>query len=184
MAVPIDGTIAETYLRSRGYSGLFPDTLRFLPASGDYAPAMIGAFGIPREAEPGLIRIAADAIKGVHLTRLLPDGSDRERGERAKIMIGSSTGSPIVLAVPNDLLGLAVTEGIEDGLSALAATGLGVWAAGCNSRLPALADAIPTYVEALTIYAHPDNDSRRYAYKLADAASTERGIEVSVEGLD
>lgn len=40
-------------------------------------------------------------------------------------MIGRSKGAPIVLAPLNDLLGLIVTEGIEDALSAHQATGLG-----------------------------------------------------------
>jgi hypothetical protein len=41
-----------------------------------------------------LIAVADIAVTGVHITRLLPDGSDRERGEQAKIMIGRSIGSP------------------------------------------------------------------------------------------
>ena len=48
-----------------------------------------------------------------------------------------------MLAPMNDLLGLAITEGVEDALSIHAATGLGAWAAGAASRLPALADAVP-----------------------------------------
>jgi hypothetical protein len=66
---------------------------------------MLAAFGLAHEVEPGVIAIADDAIRGVHLTRLKPDGSDRERGAMAKIMVGHSTGSPIVLAPPNDGLG-------------------------------------------------------------------------------
>ncbi|RWN58465.1 hypothetical protein [Mesorhizobium sp.] len=60
----------------------------------------------------------------MHLTRLRPDGSGKAE-EPAKIMIGRSKGAPIVLAPLNDLLGLIVTEGIEDALSAHQATGLG-----------------------------------------------------------
>ena len=82
-------------------------------------------------------------------------------------MIGRSAGSPIVLAPTNDLLGIAVTEGIEDGLSVHLATGLGVWAAGSASRLPALADAIPSYVECVTILVDDDKAGRRYARELA-----------------
>jgi len=69
-------------------------------------------------------------VRGVHLTRLKPDGSDRERTANGKIMIGHSAGVPIILAPPNDLLGMAISEGIEDALSAHEATGLGAWAAG------------------------------------------------------
>jgi hypothetical protein len=163
---PIVGSIAERYPRGRGIGCPLPATLGFLPAWGDYPPVMIAAFGLAHEVEPGVIEIASDAVRGVHLTRLLPDGSDRERGDRAKIMIGHSTGSPIVLAPPNDLLGLAMVEGIEDALSAHEATGLGAWAAGCASRLPALAAVVPDYIEAATILGHEGLDGQRYAADL------------------
>lgn len=183
MAGPIAGTIGQTYLRNRGYDGLLPDTLRFLPARGDYAPAMVAAFGIPREIEPGVIRIAADAIIGVHLTRLLPDGSDRDRCECGKIMVGQSKGSPIVLAPANDLLGMAITEGIEDALTVHAATGLGAWAAGSASRMPDLAAVTPWYVEAITIYAHGDDAGKPNAIELARRL-TGQGFEIFIEGLE
>ena len=155
---PIVGSIAETYLRTaRGYGGgALPPTLGFLPARGKHGPAMIAAFGFPEEPEPGELAITDRAVRAVHLTRLLPDGSDRERGEAAKLMIGVVGGSPIVLAAVNDLGGLAIVEGIEDGLTVFEATGLGVWVAGAASFMPALADRIPAYVEAVTIYAHDD----------------------------
>jgi hypothetical protein len=163
---PIVGSIAERYLRERRIGCRLPATLGFLPAGDGYPPAMIAAFGLAHEIEPSVIEIASKAVRGVHLTRLLPDGSDRERGDRAKIMIGHSTRSPIVLAPPNDLLGLAIIEGIEDGLSTYDATGLGAWAAGCASRLPALADAVPDYIDDVTIIAHEDIDGQRYAADL------------------
>ena len=170
-AIPIGDafppTIAETYLCNRGYNGRIQDTVRFLPARGEYAPAMIAAFGIPTEVEPGTICIAADAITGVHLTRLLPDGSGRERGDKAKIMIGHSMGSPIVLAPPNDLLGLAIAEGIEDALTVHQATGLGAWAAGAATRMPALADVVPDYIECVTVAADDDDIGRGNAEELA-----------------
>lgn len=182
MAGPIQGTMAQKYLRARGIDGPLPDTLRFLPARGEYAPAMVATFGIPREIEPGVIRIAADAITGVHLTRLLPDGSGRERGEQGKIMVGMSKGSPIVLAPPNDLLGLAITEGIEDALTVHAVTGLSAWAAGSASRMPDLSATMPSYIEAVTIYAHADDAGRPNAIELARRLSGQR-FEVFIEGL-
>jgi hypothetical protein len=131
---PIVGSIGELYLReARGYGGPLPATLGFLPSRGNHPPAMIAAFGMATESEPGVLRIADAAVLGVHLTRLLPDGSGKavfdDPDEQAKIMIGCSVGSPIVLAPPNDLLGMAVTEGIEDGLSVYEDTGLGIWVA-------------------------------------------------------
>ncbi len=177
---PAAGTLAETYLRdARGYHGPLPATLGFLPSSGKYPPAMIAAFGVAHETETGVIAIADDAVRGVHITRLLHDGSGRERGDRAKIMIGHSIGSPIVLAAPNDLLGLAIAEGVEKTLTAHEATGLGAWAAGCASRLPALADAIAPYIENVTIVADDDPDGRRHAATLAERLRA-RGIEARI----
>jgi Toprim domain len=165
---PLVGTIGERYLReARGYGGPLPATLRLLSARDDYPPAMLAAFGIMSEPEPGRIDIDRDAICAVHITRLAPDGSSKAGTERDKIMVGLSAGSPIVLAPPNDLQGLAITEGIEDALSAHVATGLGAWAAGAASFLPALAPAIPPYVECITILADSDPDGERHAAELA-----------------
>ena len=66
-------------------AALFPATLGYVPAAGTYPPALTAAFGVPTEPEPGTIAIADNDVRGVHVIRLLPDGSDRERGERAKI---------------------------------------------------------------------------------------------------
>jgi hypothetical protein len=167
-AHPIAGTVAERYLReARGYTGPLPATLRFLPARGAHGPAMVAAFGIASEPEPGRITIASDAVVGIHVTRLSADGGNKAGTDADKIMIGMSAGWPIVLAPPNDLLGLAVAEGIEDALSAHIATGLGAWAAGSASRLPALADVIPAYIESVTILSDADPDGRRHAAELA-----------------
>jgi hypothetical protein len=174
---PITGSIAEKYLRARGYAGALPGTLGFLPGRGNHGPAMIGAFGMAHEIEPGTIEIETKAVTGVHLTRLRPDGEGKAGSERDKIMVGSSIGSAIVLAPPNDLLGLVVTEGIEDGLSAYAATNLGAWAAGSASRLPALADAIPAYIECVSLIADDDDAGRHHAAVLGDLVE-HRGIEV------
>jgi len=179
VAMPIAGTIAETYLReSRAYGGPLPSTLRFLPARDCHPPAMIAAFGMAREAEPGRLAIANGDIRGVHLTRLLPDGSGKavfdDPDEQAKIMIGCSAGWPIMLAPMNDLLGLAIAEGIENALSVHEATGFGAWAAGCASRLPALADIIPAYVECVTVAGDDDPDGRRYATEAANRVAARR----------
>jgi hypothetical protein len=177
---PITGTIAETYLRTaRGYCGPLPATLGFLPGHGDHGPAMIAAFGIADEPEPGRLAIADHAIAGIHITRLAPDGSGKSGTEADKIMIGRSLGSPIVLAPANDLLGLAITEGIEDALSLHEATGLCAWAAGSASRLPALASAVPNYIEAVTLMVDDDPDGRHHASALADLLAG-RGLDVHV----
>jgi hypothetical protein len=182
MRRPLTGSIAETYLREvRGYSGQvlppLPGTLGFLPARGDHGPAMIAAFGLPHETEPGRLEIADEEVRGAHITRLTPNGMGKAGTDADKIMIGMSIGSPIALAPANDLLGIAVTEGIEDALSVHLATGLGAWAAGSASRLPALVDAIPSYIESVTIVVDDDKFGRRYAGELA-VQLLRRGLQV------
>jgi putative DNA primase/helicase len=178
---PIKGTIGEKYLRGRGITCALPPTLSFLPGDEKYPPAMIAAFGFPDEPAPAMLGHLR-GVGAVHLTRLLPDGSDRERGDKAKIMIGRSLGLPIVLAPPNDLHALAITEGIEDALTVHAATGLGAWAAGAAGRMPTIADVIPDYIESVSVYAHSDRAGHAGAHGLA-VALARRGIEVIVEGL-
>jgi hypothetical protein len=180
--LPIKGSPAEAYLReARGYKGLLPATLGFLaPGRPGHHPAMIAAFGVPDEPEPGIIGTPHTA-NAVHLTLLRPDGSGKAEPERPKLVVGRPLGRPIVLAVPNDLLGLAITEGIEDALSVHEATGLGAWAAGAAGFMPALANAVPDYIEAVTVYAHDDDGGQRNAAELAQQIAG-RGVETFIEG--
>lgn len=168
MRQPIGGTIAAAYLRQRGYDGSLPGTIGFLPGRGAHGPAMIAGFGLPLEIEPGRIRLPDDHLRGVHITRLAADGLGKAGTDNDKVMVGLSAGWPIVLAAPNDLLGLAIAEGIEDGLSAHAFTGLGAWASGGAKRLPPLADVIPGHVEAVRVMADADADGVRFARILFD----------------
>jgi hypothetical protein len=180
---PILNSVAETYLRDvRCYDGPFPGTLGFLPPRGQHGPAMIAAFGMAREIEPGFLRILDGDVVGVHITRLKPDGTGKI-DTKPKIMVGTSIGYPIILAPANDLLGIAFVEGIEDGLSVHDATGLGVWVAGCASRLPALAKAVPTYIEAITIYSDADMAGQAGAVALAESLNTRGFTDVRIEGL-
>jgi hypothetical protein len=175
---PVTGSIAERYLRdARGYGGRIPATLGFLPARGKHCPALIAAFGFALEPEPGRLCIADQEVRGVHITRIRADGSGKAGTSHDKIMVGGSLGSPIVLAPANDLLGIAIGEGIEDVLTAHEITQLGAWTAGSASRLPALADAIPPYVSAVTVLVDDDVDGRKWASVFADRAES-RGIEV------
>ena len=152
-SIPAKGTLVETYLKKRSLNILLPATLRFLPPTGDYPPTMLAAFGMAQESEPGVLFVPPDAIRAIHLTRLKPDGMGKADHPNPKIILGrGAAGVPIVVAPPNDLLGLAITEGIEDALSVHAATGLGAWAAGGAGRMPALAEAVPDYMDCVTIY--------------------------------
>lgn len=181
---PIAGSIAERYLREpRGYHGPLPATLGFLPPRAGHPPAMIAAFGIPDEPQPGYLVVNNDTITGVHLTKLRSDGSGKADVEANKIMLGRSVGQPIILASPNDLLGLAITEGIEDALAVHESTGLGAWAAGSAGRMPALADAIPQYVETVTVFVDNNQAGRENSHKLVSRLKR-RGIEVRTCLLD
>jgi hypothetical protein len=178
---PIAGSIAETYLRqARGYQGPLPATLGFLPARSEHAPAMVAVFGIPAEPEPGNLVVDDEAVTGIHLTRLKPDGSGKAE-EPAKIMIGPSKGLPIVLAPVNDLGGLLIGEGIENVL-ACHASGLGLWAGASAGRLPALTDKVPAYVEAVSIIADTDDSGAgiKFSEQLGQAL-LKRGIDVLLE---
>jgi hypothetical protein len=175
---PIAGTPAERYLREvRCYDGPLPVTLGFLPARDKFPPAMIAAFGMPIEIEPQVMSISAAAVRGVHLTRLASDGSAKAGTDTDKIMLGAPHGAPIVLGSIGDGLGLAITEGIEDGLSVHEATGLGVWAAGSASFMPALAPVVPDCIECVTILVDDDSAGRRNADELARRLD-HRSIEV------
>lgn len=174
------GSIAETYLREcRGYRGHLPVTLGFLPARGEHCPAMIAAFGVARETDPGELVIDDNAVAGVHITKLKPDGSDKAgiEGEPDKITVGLGNTSPIWLAPINDGLGLVIAEGIEDALSAHQSTGLAAWAAGTAGRLPAMADAVPDYVDTVTILVDADDNGEKNSIELAQRLVA-RGIEV------
>jgi hypothetical protein len=175
-----EGCPAGLYLRqTRRYAGPIPPTLGYLPANGKHPPAMIAAFGFCQEPEPGVIDPPAE-VTGVHITRLTKDG-DKAPIDPVKIMLGPSAGLPIVLAPVNDGLGLAVTEGIEDGLSVFEETGLGVWAAGSAGNMPNIAAALPPYVECTTIFAHRDETGMQFAKEAARLIAV-MGTEVHIKG--
>ena len=179
---PLVGTIAETYLRGRKITCALPAPLGFLPSrKPEHHPALIAAFALVDEPEPGILSTPCN-VGSVHLTLLKPDGSGKAEIATPKIIVGSPRGLPIVLAPPNDLLGLAITEGLEDALTAHQMTGLGAWAAGAAGFLPKLADVVPNYIEAVTIYAHADKAGQEGTHKLAQELRR-NGIDVAIEGL-
>lgn len=161
-ALPVHGTLAETYLRGRGITCPLPETLRFHPAcwhaSARRLPALVGRVD-------GLERLA------VHRTYLRPDGSGKAEVNPPKAMLGAALGGAVRVA---DGQGpLVVAEGIETALSlssgllrgpatvwaALSAAGIG------GLRLPA---GIP---HKLTIAPDGDTAGREAAHKLAERAS-------------
>jgi putative DNA primase/helicase len=183
---PIAGSIAERYLReARGYSGPLPPTIAFLPARNGKPPVMIAAFAYPNEIEPSVLGDPVN-VEAVHLTALKLDGSGKADISPNKVMIASPAGNPIAVGAMDDsMYGLAITEGIEDGLSVHQATGLGVWVGGSAPHMAKLAPAIiraePAYVR---IFADGDEAGRRGAHDLAtDLARLVAMLELNIEIL-
>lgn len=133
---PITGTLAETYLvgRSLSYDG---NVLRFWHGGR----AMVALITDAATAEP----------IGIHRTLLDADGR-----RTAKKMLGRAKGGVVRLSPDEDVCGgLAIAEGVETALAAMAFGFRPIWAslsAGNMAAFPPLAG-----VEALTIFA--DNDA-------------------------
>lgn len=131
-SAPITGTLAETYLRSRGlaYGG---DALRF------------------HVGRRMMVALITDAITGepmgIHRTMLDRDGNRTE-----KKMLGAAAGGVVRLSPDAEVAtGLAIAEGIE---TALAAPFRPIWA--CLSSGQVKAFPVLGGVDALTIFADHD----------------------------
>ena len=172
-SLPACGTLVQRYLEARG-CWVDSNTLRFLPARNGHPPAMIAPFGLPEEPAPGELEIALDAIRGVHITRLAADCAGKAGTDKDKLMLGPSSGWPIVLMPANDLLGICIGEGIEKTAAYHLATGLGAWVAGSAGRMPALAYVIPAYVEHVDILADDDGVGQKFARELASRLKQRR----------
>jgi hypothetical protein len=174
-ARPPIGTVVERYLReARGIDLLaMPDAIRHLPARPPTHPhpAMLAAFA----TDPA----AHISVAGVHITRLRADGGGKAGTDKDKLMLGPSSGVPIVLAPPRDDAPLAITEGIEDALHVLSATSFGVWVAGSAGRMPALACRVPAFVGSAIVFSHDDEAGRRGANQLGKLLR-ERGVAVKI----
>jgi hypothetical protein len=180
------GSLVEDYFFARGIClGLWPATIRFLPANppNHLWPTQIAAYGIPSEPEPGVLLFSPADVTGVQLTYLRPDGGGKAPIDTCKRSIGRDHTAPIVLAPPNDGLGLVIAEGIEDALSLHVETGLGAWAAGGAGRMPALAEWVPDYTDNVTIVADDNEAGRKGAQGLREGLDR-RGIAAEIIVLE
>ncbi|SMG55838.1 DUF7146 domain-containing protein [Paracoccus sp. J56] len=160
-AQPIGGTLAETYLRSRGITCDLPDTLRFHPdcwhPSARRYPAL-------------LARVDGAARFAVHRTYLAPDGSGKAMIDPPKAMLGAVAGGAVRLAEAQGPL--VVCEGIETGLSlagGLLARPATIWAALSTSGMAVL--RLPDRPHRLTIATDGDEPGKAAGHKLAERAS-------------
>jgi DNA primase len=119
---PAAGTIAETYLRSRGITIPMPSTLRFGACPhrlGRRLPAMVAPI------------VGVDGVLiGIHATFLRPDGSGKADFANPKCETGGLIrGGAIRLAPHDPSRELVIGEGVETVLSAMQIFGLPGWSA-------------------------------------------------------
>lgn len=156
----IHGTLAETYLRSRGITCPLPDTLRFHPngwhATGKRFPMMLARV----DGAPGF---------AAHRTYLHAENNGKAEVTPNKAMLGPCAGSAVRLSMAEGPL--VVCEGIETGLSLLCGllrTPATVWAALSTSGIRGL--RLPPVPGKLTIASDGDVPGRDAAYALASRA--------------
>lgn len=132
--ISCEGTPAQTYLETRGLTGIrfnkLRSTLRFHPnalhsPSGLHLPAMLAQIRGPK----------GEAL-GIHRTFLKPDGSGKADVEPAKMMLGPSSGGAVRFGPDNRVIALA--EGIETALSVSRSSRMTVWATLSTSGLKGL----------------------------------------------
>lgn len=154
-SVPLPGTLAETYLASRGltYAG---DALRFYPGGR----AMVALITNAITGEP----------QGLHRTFL-----DRDGNRTSKKMLGAAAGGVVRLSSDDEVAaGLAVAEGIE---TALAVPFRPVWA--CLSAGQLAAFPVLSGIGALTIFSDQDATGINAANVCGERWHT-AGIEVTM----
>ena len=174
-SMPVAGTLAETYLRSRGITlGGKTSVLRFHPKCWHRDEGQTKS--IPRPALIGAVTDGEGALQGVHRTWLAPDGRGKAAVEVQRRAMGHLLGNAVRLTPCDDIL--VVGEGIETMLSVReTASGLPVWAALSSGHLGAV--LLPEGLRRLYIAIDRDPAGQRAAERLS-ARATEVGIAVRV----
>src|SRR5215472_3383227 len=148
-ASPARNSPIENWLRVRGIDAARLDLDR-LPLRWD------PRCPLGKTVAPAMIALMTDAVTdeacGLHRTFLLGDGSRKALGSNSRKMLGK-TG--IIRLSPDDEveLGLGICEGIETGLSLLAAGWAPIWA--CGSLIRVRSFPILSGIEAITIFSDP-----------------------------
>lgn len=174
-SVPIAGTLADTYLRSRGITqGGASSALRFHPTCWHRDEGQTRSS--PRPALIAAVTDGAGVLQGVHRTWLAPDGQGKAAVETQRRAMGHILGNAVRLSPHDDML--AVGEGIETMLSlSEAAPRLPVWAALSSGHLGAV--LLPEGLKRLYIAIDRDPAGQRAAERLTVRAK-EVGIDCHV----
>lgn len=171
-ALPIIGSLAEVYLRSRSITAPLPDTLRFHPEA---------FHGPTAKRFPAMIALIEDGDTfAIHRTFLRPDGSEKAEvpDGTAKMMLGASRGGHVEVAKAEGPL--VVAEGLETALSL--ASGLlrcpaTIWATLSTSGMSGL--RLPDRAGRLTVATDGDEPGRNAGRSLA-MRTTSQGWVVSL----
>lgn len=162
VAMPIQGTPAEVYLRGRGITADLPESLRFHPEAWHGPSAM---------RWPAMVALVEGANRlAVHRTYLRPDGHGKAGIDPAKMMLGATAGGAVRLS--QGAGPLVVAEGIETALSLASGLLRGpatIWAALSAPGIAAL--RLPPAPHRLTIATDGDEAGRAAGNKLAERAS-------------
>lgn len=167
-AQPAQGTVVETYLRSRGINLIPPPSLRFavLPLGRIHYHAMVA--------------LVTNAVTGkpqaVHRTFLMPDGSGKAPLGKPKMMLGPCAGGVVNLG-HEITTHVVVTEGIEDALSVMQIERVPTVAALSTSGMTRL--KLPPSVRDVTIAADGDEAGEKAARELAARLATS-GVTVRI----
>ena len=145
-AVPIGGTVVETYLRRRGCALPDSDEIRLLRPFAQHP-------------WPRMVARVTDAVTGLplslHFTLLMLDGKGKAPVPKPKILLGGHRKQGGVIRLCDDVTaGLGISEGIETGLSVVAGGWRPVWAAIDAGNIAAF--PILEGIEALTVFADHD----------------------------
>ncbi len=156
-SVPVAGTLAEAYLRSRGVSPPTTEDLRFV-ADLTHFETQTGWPGMV-----GIVRGTHGEIIGLHRTYLALDGSAKAPLTAARMSLGQIGGGLVRLAAPKDGL-IGIAEGIETALAVMTTCPrLPLWAALSAGNIREL--TLPAEIDRIVICA--DHDASRVGLEAA-----------------
>lgn len=167
-AVPVGDTLARKYLWHRGLHLTPPPSLRFASLrygrGGNLLPVLVAA-----------ITDQNDELQAVQRIYLRADGCGKAEVPAPKLTLGRLTGGSVRMGPPAGELTL--TEGAEDALAVVQATGRVAWATCGTSNLGRV--KLPAVVNTVVIGADADDAGRAAAEKAADAYA-ERWLRVRI----
>ncbi|MDQ4419946.1 CHC2 zinc finger domain-containing protein [Sphingobium sp. DEHP117] len=168
-AIPATGTLAETYLRSRGIISPIPPSIRYAhisPGKGPQRPTLVAK-----------VSDSQDSLIGLQRTFLSQNGASKAAMTKPKLSLGKIAGGAIRLGALDESATLTVCEGLEDGLTLAQELGGPVWVAAGASMLPSM--QFPDCVRSIVI--GEDNDEAgTVAANKAASAFTARGLTVRI----